>query len=519
MDSALRPVGMPPAPLSVLTAGLGLVGDTGDGVSISGISLDSRALQPGWLYVALPGTKVHGAQFADAAVAGGAAAILTDDAGLAHLRHVRVPVVAADDARVAMATVAARLFGEPAAQLTMLGVTGTNGKTTTVALLKSGLQAAGRTAGTIGTIGFRLGGEELRSERSTVTTPESPDLQALLAVMLQRGGEAVAVEVSSHAMALSRVDGIEFDVVGFLNLGRDHLDFHSDLEDYFEAKAKLFEPGRAAASVVWVDDPRGRQIAQRVIEHGQSRLITVGSMPGVDYLLEEYEPVAPLGGRATVTRDGEQLTLELTLPGEYNMIDAVVALAMLEAVGVPSEAALAGLKQAQVAGRMQRVPLGDAAPLVVVDFAHTPQAVTAALESLQGIGPIVAVLGCGGDRDPDKRPEMGAAAVRLSDLTIVTDDNPRTEDPAAIRAQVMDGATAALPSDAEVIEVPGRREAIVEALRRAPMGSVVAILGKGHERGQVLADRIVDFDDVEEVTRGWRALTEEGTPHAASHDA
>ncbi|MHA6512237.1 UDP-N-acetylmuramoyl-L-alanyl-D-glutamate--2,6-diaminopimelate ligase [Tessaracoccus sp. Z1128] len=517
MDTPLRPAPPPPAPLAVLADGLALLGDAQAGVAVAGVTLDSRAVEPGWLYVALPGTRSHGASFAQTAVEAGATAILTDAAGRALLPELGVPVLLADDARHAAAVVAARFYGEPARAMTMLGVTGTNGKTTTVALLQAGLAADGRLAGTIGTIGFRLGAEELRTTRSTVTTPESPDLQALLALMQQRGARAVALEVSSHALALGRVDGMAFDVVGFLNLGRDHLDFHRDLDDYFEAKARLFAPGRAAASVVWIDDPRGREIAHRVATHGRSRLVTVGTTPDADYVLTGYGAVAPLGGRATLTRAGEPLALELTLPGEYNMIDAAVAFAMLEVVGVPPEAALTGLRHAQVPGRMQRVDLGDDAPLVVVDFAHTPQAVGAAVDALAGLGRVVTVLGCGGDRDPDKRPEMGAAAARGSDLTIITDDNPRTEDPAAIRAQTLAGAQASRRAGAEVREVPGRRAAIESALRGADAGTVVAILGKGHERGQILGDRVVDFDDVEEATRAWRRLTEEGASDAAAH--
>ncbi|NHB83972.1 UDP-N-acetylmuramoyl-L-alanyl-D-glutamate--2,6-diaminopimelate ligase [Tessaracoccus sp. HDW20] len=389
----------------------------------------------------------------------------------------------------------------------MLGVTGTNGKTTTVALLQGGLMAAGVSTGTIGTIGFRLGREELRSARSTVTTPESPDLQALLGVMAQRGARAVALEVSSHAMALGRVDAIGFDVVGFLNLGRDHLDFHKTVEEYFEAKARLFEPGRSAVSVIWVDDLHGQELAARVLTHEQSRLITVGTMEGVDYLLGDYVADGAFGGRAVIGRGGEELEIRLSLPGAYNMIDAAVAFAMLEAVGVPADAALAGLATAQVPGRMQRVDLGGDAPLVVVDFAHTRRPSRRPSPRWPG-RPVIAVLGCGGDRDPEKRPDMGAAAARGSRLAIITDDNPRTEDPAAIRAQTLAGTVGV--EGAEVIEVAGRRAAIAEAMRRATPDAIVAILGKGHERGQILADRTVDFDDALEAELAWRRLTEEG---------
>jgi len=515
MDSLLRPTTPRRVPLLSLADGLGLRGDTSATADVTGITQDSRSVRPGWLYVGLPGTRMHGASFAEQAAAAGAAAILTDAEGEALAREAGIPVLVAADVRHAMAVVAARTFGDPAESMTMLGVTGTNGKTTTVALLQAGLARAGQLAGTIGTIGFRLGVDEIRSSRSTVTTPESPDLQALLAVMAERGADAVALEVSSHALALSRADGIVFDAVGFLNLGRDHLDFHHSMEEYFEAKARLFEPGRARVSVIWVDDPRGAELADRVRAHGASRLVTVGSGGDVDYLLSGYRDLPALAGAATITRGGEQIELRLSLPGRYNMIDAAVALAMLEAVGVPTATAVEGLGAAQVPGRMQRVDLGDGAPLVVVDFAHTPQAVGAAVESLAVEGDVITVIGCGGDRDAAKRPEMGAAAARGSVLTIITDDNPRTEDPAVIRAQTLDGARA-VPG-AHVLEVPGRRAAIAEALRRARPGSVVAILGKGHERGQIQDYATVDFDDVEEAAEQWRRLGEEGTPHACDN--
>lgn len=506
MMALLRPTTPRSHTLTSLVEGLALAGDTSLEVSVTGITNDSRLVEPGWVYVALPGTRVHGASFAAQVVAAGASAILTDGAGAAMAQAAGLPVLVADDVRHAMAVVSSRVFGDPSTDLTTLGVTGTNGKTTTVFLLQAGLMAAGRLTGTIGTIGFRLGDDEIATDRSTVTTPEAPDLQALLAVMGERAADAVALEVSSHALALSRVDGISFDAVAFLNLGRDHLDFHHSIEDYFEAKARLFEPGRARVSVVWVDDEHGAEIARRVRAHGASQLLTVGTRAGVDYQLTDYREIAPLGGAATILAGGRAIELELTLPGRYNMIDATVALAMLEALGVPTAAAVAGLKVAQVPGRMQRVDLGPGAPLVVVDFAHTPQAVGAAVESLAVAGEVITVVGCGGDRDPSKRPEMGAAAARGSVLTIITDDNPRTEDPAAIRRQTLAGAQA-VPG-ATVIEVPGRRAAIAEALRHATTGNVVAILGKGHERGQILADVTIDFDDVEEAATQWRHLGE-----------
>ncbi|MEZ5086144.1 MAG: UDP-N-acetylmuramoyl-L-alanyl-D-glutamate--2,6-diaminopimelate ligase [Tessaracoccus sp.] len=475
---------------------------------VSGITADSRVVEHDWLYVALHGAHTHGARFAGQAVADGAVAVLTDAEGAGVVGTLPVPILAVSDVRSAMAEASALIFARPSERLTMLGVTGTNGKTTTVALLQAGLAAAGRRAGSIGTIGFRLGDDTLVSGRSTVTTPDSPDLQALLATMAERGADAVALEVSSHALALQRVDAIAFDVVGFLNLGRDHLDFHRDVQDYFEAKARLFEPGRAAKAVIWVDDEAGREILGRIRSTESMEAITVGTSDNADYRLGEVRALGRTGGSAEVVARGQRITLDIALPGRYNMIDALIALAMLEAVGIARSDVLTGLATAQVPGRMESVALeGAEAPLVVVDFAHTPQAVAAALQALRGKGQLIAVLGCGGDRDADKRPLMGAAAAEGSDVVIVTDDNPRSEDPGAIRAAVREGARAAAQrSGATVLEVAGRGAAIQEALRRAEGDTVVAVLGKGHERGQILADRIIDFDDRIEVRKAWREL-------------
>ncbi|HMR49230.1 MAG TPA: UDP-N-acetylmuramoyl-L-alanyl-D-glutamate--2,6-diaminopimelate ligase [Arachnia sp.] len=520
---AIRPERVAPVPLEKVARAAGVTGDL-PSLPVTGITLDSRSVEEGWIYAALPGARTHGARFAAQAVAAGAVALLTDEDGAALAAGAGVPLLVSGDVRGAMARAAAVVYGEPSRAMTMLGVTGTNGKTTTVALLQAGLAAAGRLAGTIGTIGFRLGAEAVDSARGTVTTPDSPDLQALLAVLAQRGADAVALEVSSHALALQRVDAVSFDCVAFLNLGRDHLDFHRNLDDYFEAKARLFEPGRSSRAVVWTDDPAGRILADRIRADRSTTLITAGTTPDADYRMSDVCPVGRLGAAGEVVAHGDRFPLAISLPGFYNMVDAVVALAMLEAVGVPREAALAGLAGAQVPGRMEQVVLdGVDAPLVVVDFAHTPQAVGAALSALTGDGELITVLGCGGDRDADKRAPMGAAAAEASAVVIVTDDNPRGEDPASIRAAVLDGARrAATASGATVLEVPGRRAAIRDALARASRDSVVAVLGKGHERGQILADRIIDFDDRIEVRDAWLSRTGahprlEGKGDASAH--
>lgn len=502
--SAIRPSRVTPVPLTALFEGI----DGDDRVTITDIRVDSRDIGPDCLYAALPGRHTHGATFAGAAVQAGAVAILTDTHGATLLGELPVPVVISSQLRHDLALAAAHVFGYPARSLQSFGVTGTNGKTTTVALLEAALMSAGARVGTIGTIGFRLDSVAIPSSRSTVTTPEAPDLQALLAVMVERGADAMALEVSSHALAMKRIDGMQLEVAAFLNLGRDHLDFHANQTEYFEAKASLFSPEHCRRAVVWIDDQAGHQIAQR----STVPVTTVGEHREADYRLRHYAPIAPLGGRAIVERHGQQLELSISLPGKHNMIDAAVALAMLEAVEIPTATIIEGLQRAQVPGRMESVPLGDNAPVVIVDFAHTPQAVAATLDALQVFEHVITVVGCGGDRDVDKRAEMGKAAAMRSDLVIVTDDNPRTEDPRAIRASVLDGArSVSSPTGraAVVRDIGGRAEAILEALRQSRPTSVVAILGKGHETGQEINGQIMPFEDAVEAHRAWAVCKED----------
>ena len=404
---------------------------------VSGISIDSRLVRPGDLYVALSGAHHHGAEFVQQAAQAGAVAILTDAAGGQIANGVQLPVIVVDQPRQAMAGVAATIYGRPADALTMCAVTGTNGKTTTTFLLEAALRA-GVSTGSVGTVGFRLNGVALDCIPTTVTTPESTDLQGLLAFLLEEGAETVMMEVSSHALVLGRADAITFDVAAFTNLGRDHLDFHGDMESYFEAKASLFTPERTRHAVINVDDPRGRELVQRIGREAGIRLTTV-SLDG-DAACRALAYQALPDGRTAVRADlrGRTLDFNLRLPGDFNIRNALTALAMVDAIGGDLERAAAGLGQADVSGRMQRVELGPGAPLVYVDFAHTPQAIAAALEAVGSRRRIV-VVGCGGDRDPLKREPMGESAARHADVVIATDDNPRSEDPAAIRAQLIRG--------------------------------------------------------------------------------
>jgi UDP-N-acetylmuramoyl-L-alanyl-D-glutamate--2,6-diaminopimelate ligase len=479
-------------------------------VLVSGITQDSRLVRPGDLYVALPGRRHHGAEFAAQAMAGGAPAVLTDVAGAQLAGPLGVPLVVVTDPRREMAGVAAAIFDRPAEAMTMYAVTGTNGKTTTTFLLDAALRAAGLRTGMIGTIGFFLDGRPLEATRTTVTTPESTELQALLGYLRERGTQAVAMEVSSHALALGRVDAIPFAVAAFTNLGRDHLDFHGDEEAYFAAKASLFTPDRSRHAVVNIDDPRGRVLADRLAAEG--RQLTTVSLTGpadCQALTCDLRDDGRTGVRARLRDRIVEFTL--SLPGEFNVRNAVTALAMVAASGGDLDAAARGLGDASVPGRMQRVDLGPRGPVVYVDFAHTPQAVAAAL---QAVGPRrrrIAVLGSGGDRDPEKRRPMGAAAANHADLVLVTDDNPRSEDPAAIRAEVLAGARAAMSAGgraSEVLDAGDRRSAIRQALSRARPGEVIAILGKGHELGQEVAGEVFPFSDAEVAAAEWAARVE-----------
>ncbi len=485
---------------------------------VSGVSLSDRLVRPGGLFVALPGLTTHGARFAAAAERAGAVAVVTDAAGReligAAADPVAIPVIVLADPRTAMGALAARVYGEPAEQLTMIAVTGTNGKTTSSLLLEAALLAAGRRVGTIGTMGFRLDGVELPADRTTITTPEAPELQSLLAVMVDRGADTVIMEVTSHALDQGRTDPIRFDVAAFTNLGRDHLDFHPSLADYFEAKARLFTAERTRAAVINTDDPKGRVLVDRL--HAAAIPVrTIGTAADADY--------APVAVRTTA--EGTAITARtpsggrefwMRLPGDFNVRNGLTALAVLDTIGagrhdnlaaIDLGAAIAGLA-ADVPGRMQRVRLAGDAPAVYVDFAHTPQAIAAAIDALPA-GRRIVVVGCGGDRDPDKRGPMGAAAAERADVVVITDDNPRTEDPAAIRAAALAGARGterARTGVATVLDGGDRRSAIAAALRLSRSGDVIAILGKGHEQGQQIGTDLLPFDDASVAIEEWLRL-------------
>jgi UDP-N-acetylmuramoyl-L-alanyl-D-glutamate--2,6-diaminopimelate ligase len=463
--------------------------------AVTGVTHASDAVAPGDLYAALPGSRRHGAEFIAAAAAAGAVAVLTDPAGLDRARAAGLPALVVDDPRAVLGVVASRVYGEPTRRLTVIGITGTAGKTSTAYLIESGLRAAGRTTGLIGTVETRLGDLAVDSAR---TTPEATDLHAAFAVAVENGVDAVVMEVSSHALVLGRVEGVHFAVGGFTNLGLDHLDFHADVEDYFAAKARLFD-GRCDVEIVNSDDEYGRRLLR-------AGTVTYAAAPPADWY------PSPVPGDGFAQRfvahgpGGVAVDAGVAMPGRHNVANALLAIASLVAVGVDAETAARGVAACPgVPGRMERV----AAPgpvLGVVDYAHKPDAVVQVLAALRGRGRLICVIGAGGDRDRAKRPLMGAAAAVGADTVIITDDNPRTEDPAAIRAELLTAARkAAVASGADVVEVGGRRAAIDEAVRRAAPGDVIALLGKGHERGQEVDGEVYPFDDRVELAAALTA--------------
>ena len=472
--------------------------------SVTGATLRAQHVRPGDLFAALPGTRVHGADFAGTALEAGATAVLTDETGLVRANLLEHPEVVAgrvallvhDDPRGVLGQAAAAIYGHPSEKLSILGVTGTSGKTTTTYLLDSALAAGGFTTGLVGTVETRIAGERLDS---AFTTPEAPDLQALLAVMVEHGVTHVPMEVSSHALALGRVSGTRFTVGGFTNLSQDHLDFHRDLDDYFEAKSLLFD-GRSEHEVVCVDTVWG----ERLVKPGTITVSTTGDATWTATGVEAF----PTGEQEFTAHgpDGLELRVRLRLPGPFNIANALLAIGILHAAGVPTEAIERGLAEVDVPGRMERVALGQDFT-AVVDYSHKPGAVSAVLDAAgaQASGRVIVVLGCGGDRDIAKRPLMGEAAARRSGLLIVTDDNPRSEDPAEIRAAMLAGAHEVPRGErGEVVEIGDRREAIVEAVRRACGGDIVVVAGKGHETGQEVAGVVHPFSDREELAAALR---------------
>jgi UDP-N-acetylmuramoyl-L-alanyl-D-glutamate--2,6-diaminopimelate ligase len=492
-----RPADPVSTPLDAVVTDLGarVLGEP-SGVAVTGLTLSSQRVLPGDLYAAVVGTHTHGAAYSRDAVAAGAVAVLTDEAGTADARAAGVPVLVVDRPRPLLGELAARIYGHPAEALTLMAVTGTQGKTTTTRLLEAALQDAGVPAAVVGTVGTRIAGRELKT---ALTTPEAPDLHALFAVMREQQVRGCAMEVSSHALVMGRVDGVIFDVAAFTNLGRDHLDFHADIEDYFAAKASLFTPQRSRLGLTNVDDAFGRRLRD---EAGIPMRTFSASGADADWRAVDVV-LRPEGSTfVAVSPRGERIEAGVPLTGEFNVANALCAVALAAEAGfdpVPVARAMAGSQG--VPGRLERIDVGQPF-LAVVDYAHKPDALEAALAALRPLttGRLILVIGAGGDRDTGKRPVMGAIGARLADVLVVTDDNPRSEEPAAIRAAVLAGTDDVAEGErGEVLEIGSRRDAIRRAIALAEEGDTVLVAGKGHETGQERGGVVEPFDDRAEV--------------------
>ncbi len=472
------------ATLSDVAAALHRAERHGRDVEVIDATHDSRQVASGWLFCAIPGARHDGHDHAESAVEAGAAALLVERWLDLAVPQIRVPSV-----RAATGPAAAVIHGRASDRLAVVGITGTNGKTTIAYLLEAAAAASARGTGVIGTVEARIHGERQEGLR---TTPEGTDLQRLLRHMDDRGVDVVAMEVSSHGLDLRRVDGTRFAVGVFTNLSQDHLDWHGSMEAYFTAKARLFTPEFTRHGVVVIDDAWGRRLA----DQATVPVTTVGRDAAADVQIVAEE-LDVRGGLARLRWGDDEVEVTTQMPGDFNLANAVVAVVAATAVGLPRDAAITGVAACPGApGRLERVQAASKIE-VLVDYAHSPDAVSSVLRSLRTSldpqGRLILVLGAGGDRDRGKRAAMGAAAT-LADVAVLTSDNPRSEDPQAILDALATGAKATDASSEVVLELD-RRQAIHRAIERATPGDVVLIAGKGHETTQELADRVVPFDD------------------------
>lgn len=463
-------------------------------IQLSGVTLDSRSVQAGDLWAALPGANAHGALFAPQAAERGALLALTDPAGQPLCEEVGLPALVVTDPRHATATAAATVYGHPARQLATIGVTGTNGKTSVTTMIDQTLRALDRPTGVVGTSGTAYRAADGSEHRvSTVrTTPEAPELHGILARMVEDEVQTASMEISSHALVLHRADEVVVDVACFTNLTQDHLDFHSDMETYYQAKRQLLTPEHSRRAVVCIDGEWGRRLAREA----QVPVVTYATTPGVgaDFTARDLRADG-YGSVFTVDGPGGPRSLRSALPGKHFVANALAASLLLETIGVSGAEVDHALGVAgTVPGRME--PVVEAPVLGVVDYSHTPDAIEQALTTLRAVPRtrrLIIVMGAGGDRDRGKRPLMGETAARLADVVIVTDDNPRTEDPGRIRADVLAG----IPehANAQVREMSERAAAIELAARLADVGDTILLAGKGAETGQEISGIVHPFDD------------------------
>ncbi len=460
--------------------------------AFTGVAYDSRRVTDGAVFVALKGLKADGLDFVPEALRRGAALVVSESA---RPEGLDVPWVVVRDGRLALALIGAEAHGHPSREIPVIGVTGTNGKTTTTYLLAAILDAAGQSAGVMGTVHYKIGQEAREAAR---TTPEASDVQAMLRQMIEAGNRSCVMEVSSHALALRRVDGVRFAAGAFTNLTRDHLDFHADMESYFAAKRRLFEMlGPDAPGIINADDARAATLVGTC-----GRPLTYGIQKPADVRPEGL--VMDLAGvRFTATTPAGPVEIRSSLVGRPNVYNLLAAVATASALGIPREAIAAGLaSQTGVPGRFEVVSSPADGVTVVVDYAHTDDALRNLIETARPLtaGRVITLFGCGGDRDRTKRPLMGMVAARLSDVVVITSDNPRSEDPLAIIEEIRRGipaGEAASDRTPDVTAIVDRAAAIEKAVAMARPGDLVLIAGKGHEKTQHIGDRVLAFDDAD----------------------
>lgn len=471
-----------------------VLGDTG--AIVRGVAYDSREVGPGYLFVCVKGEKHDGHDFIGDAISRGAVALVVEE-DMAIPEGVQV--ARALESRRALAVIARNFYGDPSASMLCVGVTGTKGKTTTTYLIKGVLDASGRSCGIIGTVGHVIGDEVVHAKH---TTPESLDVQRMLRQMHDRGQRAAAMEVSSHAVVLDRVLGVDFDMGVFTNIGHDHLDFHGTFENYLGAKTAFFESlgdgvsrkGQVRTALVNLDDPH----AGHIISRTRADVLTYGVMASADIKAEDVR-LLPRGARFTARTPKGKTQVCLNLAGMFNVHNALAAIGCGLAAGVGLDEIKAGVESVQgVPGRFETIDEGQPFA-VIVDFAHTPDSLQNILKAASGLasGRVIAVFGCGGDRDRTKRPIMGEIAANLADLVVVTSDNPRSEDPDAICREIEEGILRARRPGEGYEVIVSRAEAIARAISEAREGDVVVIAGKGHETYQVFRDHTIHFDDRE----------------------
>ncbi len=463
-------------------------------VDVASLQYDSRRVSDGDMFAAIQGENFDGLNFiADAASRGALSFLVPDGSG----RSAEGTYVYASNVRETLALASKNFFGDPSSKLKVIGITGTNGKTTTSYLIHGILEHAGIDSGLIGTVQYLVGGEVISAAR---TTPESPELLGLMDTMVKSGCGACILEVSSHAVALDRVTGVKLEVAVFMNLTRDHLDFHIDMEEYFRAKATIFETGEVNHRVVNRDDPFGR----RLLKELGSGVLTFGMEEG-DISPDGPVKIEEWGSSCRLSTPWGPVDVNTALPGRFNLYNVMAAVASCSLLGLDTDSIAQGLSSVdRVPGRFEKVDRGQAFT-AVVDYAHTPDALQNVLENARAFtsGRVITVFGCGGDRDTSKRPLMGQAAGRLSDIVFVTSDNPRSEDPEIIMDEIMEGLGDPVGS---VKRISDRRTAIDRAVMEARPGDILVVAGKGHENYQIIGERILPFSDVDELARAIKKI-------------